>query len=144
MATVIRRVLNETNATLKNETILDVVEASDGSARKALVYLDQILAAGESSADAILETPTEKREMVELVKAIYAKATMGRIEGLVKELPVEEIESFRHFVLSWGASQLKNAGTAESAAKIMTYFCKPFFDTKRPGLMLACYLATKK
>lgn len=141
---LIERTLEKKGATLKRDTILDIVDASDGSGRRALVFMDQILASGEENVGTCLQVPTESKEAVELVKAIYAKASMTRIDASVKEIPVEELEGIRHFILAWGSAMLKNGSQAESAAKVMTYFTKPFFDSKRPGFLLACYLATKK
>jgi|688.fasta_scaffold57880_5 DNA polymerase-3 subunit gamma/tau len=114
-----------------------IATAADGSARKALVLLEQIIAS-DSAADwhEILETGVQATEYFDMVRDLYAgRFTMSKWGPKLKELGENDVEGLRMCILSYGATILCG-GRNEDAMRIMELFTEPFFSSKKPGFIL--------
>lgn len=125
-----------------DEDVVDkLVEVAEGSARKALVVLDAVLQHDDEAVQtrAILEADTQ-RQAVELGRALMnPKATWANVRSILTELD-DEPESLRHMVLGYATSVLLKGGKqAARAYTLIDAFRDNFFDSKRAGLVAACY-----
>ncbi len=140
---VLDKVVEKENVTTTDEVLEEIVEASDGSARKALVILEQV---------AQLDTPKEQMAAVSaasLNKAdaiLLARALCGRrsnwseVAALLKKNE-DEPETVRHLVLAYARSILlgTNPAMCKHAWMVIDIFSKNFYDSKKAGLAAACY-----
>lgn len=143
MTTLIQRVLKEEKQKLSEIVISSIVEAADGSPRKALVTLEQVLTqkAEEDQLNVILAADS-RRQGIELARALVSlKTKWSDVAGLLKQLEGEP-ESIRHLVLSYAKSVMLNQREGPMLTRcynIMRAFCGNFFDSKMPGLVTACF-----
>ena len=116
-----------------------IAEVSDGSVRKALVFLDQVLQVAPEKQEALLKAITfeESAEIIELARALLNTASWKTIAGLLKNIK-DEPESVRYMVLSYMDTVLLNSGNVR-AAEIIMGFAEPFYASLNAGLHLACF-----
>lgn len=140
VATVARK-----EASKIQDAVLDkIVELSDGSGRKALVLLKEVIEL-ETEADRLeaLSAAVGETQAIELARALLNKKPWKEITELLKGIP-DDPEGLRRMVFSYAGSVLLNGGKAPRAAFLMEEFRDPFFDagTARGMLTLACYRTT--
>ena len=119
-----------------------IAEASEGSVRKAVVFLQQVLEVEEEQQEDLVNriTMEENAEVIELCRALMKKANWSTIGDMLKNLK-EEPESVRYAVLGYFNTVLLNNGDARSAEIIMR-FSEPFYNSGKAGLTLACFECT--
>lgn len=120
-----------------------IAEVADGSARKALVLLQQVAGIADTEAQlAVLQNADAKAAAIEIARAIMGGASWGKLAPILKAC-VEEPESIRWMMLSYFNSVAlgggKNAGRAVDVIKC--FECN-YFDTKKAGLTVSCYEAS--
>lgn len=120
-----------------------IVEACDGSARKALVILDQVWGADEEEASAIIRKADSKRQAIELARALMGGASWGVVSELLRNI-TEDPEGLRYLVLGYARAVLiKSSGAkATRAYVIIEAFRDNFYDSKAAGLAAACFEVT--
>lgn len=120
----------------------EIVDNSDGSARKALVLLDSIinLASKEEMLEAI-EKSTQEAQAIQLCRLLIDPRTQwSEVSKRLKELEEEDAEGLRRMVLSYMRSvMLGGKQMASRAYSIMCVFERNFYDTGNAGLVLACW-----
>lgn len=125
------------------EVAQEIANASQGSTRRALVYLEQV---------AHIEDPQERlkvlklgeeseRQTIDLARALAGGKPWASVAAILKELSGEDEERIRRAVLGYMNSVLLNAqGTqAFNAAKCIECFSEPFYNSGKAGLALAAY-----
>lgn len=121
------------------ETAL-IAQAADGSARKALVILEQLISTDKPSEwHGILETVSQESDFFPMVRDMYAgKFVFSQWGPKLKELPESEVESLRMCILSYGCSILCGGKftNQDRVVEIMDAFKDPFFSSKKPGFVL--------
>ncbi len=119
-----------------------IAEASEGSVRKAVVFLQQVLEVEEEQQEDLVNkiTMEENAEVIELCRALMKKANWSTISDMLKNLK-EEPESVRYAVLGYFNSVLLNNGDVRSAEIIMR-FSEPFYNSGKAGLTLSCWECT--
>ncbi|HUU41395.1 MAG TPA: AAA family ATPase [Desulfatiglandales bacterium] len=136
------RVCEKEKAKIPLRIISKITEHSEGSARKALVILDQIIDLEDEKVmlESISSTTVEK-QAINLVKLLLNKnARWNQVAAMLKGLAKEEPESIR-----WGAMMYARAillsGSPQSpnAYLIIQAFQDNFYDSKHAGLAAACY-----
>lgn len=118
-----------------------IMEAAEGSARKALVLLEQagFLDGEEAQLQAVQASQESKTQAIELARALLGGAGWPAVAKLLKEI-TEDPESLRHMVLGYCAAVLLGGGRMSGRAfHIIDVFGSNFYDSKRPGLIAACY-----
>ena len=115
-----------------------IAEAAQGSARQAMVFLEQISNSQESDwAELLGNDPTVPADSFQLVKDLFAGAKIfPKHANLLKELPESDIERLRCAIMAYGATILRS-GKGGKAIEIMDLFKDPFFYSKKPGFILA-------
>lgn len=145
MQALLEKVAAKEKIDLTEDVTDRIIEVAEGSPRRALVVLGQIanLEDEEERLNAILSSDT-KRATFDLFKAMaYGKPNWADIKKILKGMD-EEPESIRHYVLACATNMmLSDSGKGlGQAAKIINAFRDNFFDSKKAGLVLACYEAT--
>lgn len=118
-----------------------LIQAADGSARKALVLLEQISQVEtEEEAYEILEATDKKSQGWELAKLLHdPRQGWPDAAKLLKSLD-EDAEGVRRVVLAWAEKVLLGGGKlAKRAAAIIDKFQYAMHETGRPVLTLAAY-----
>lgn len=132
-------------AKIQSAVLDKIVELSDGSGRKALVLLKEVIELdGEEDRLEALSAAAGEAQAIELARSLMSKKPWKEIAGLLKSIP-DGPEDLRRMVFSYAGSVLLGGGKmAPRAAFLMEEFRDPFFDagTARGMLTLACYRTT--
>lgn len=143
--TMLVDVLEREKKTVEKEVIEKVVEHGEGSARKALVLLDAALK-HEKTEDQIaaVESSDHKAQAIQLARMLLnPRAQWTEVAALLKTIE-DEPESIRYLVLAYMSNVMLGAGKMTARAfQVADVFQNNFYDSKRAGLVLACYAVTK-
>ena len=140
MKKVLANVLEKEDKEVSTKVWRKIVELAEGSARKALVLLHQVLDLEdeEDQIDALEKTTTSKQS-IELARALLNGKPWAEVAPIIKGLD-DEPESIRHLVLGYATSVVLGGGKmAPNAVRMLECFRDNFFDSKRAGLVLACW-----
>lgn len=119
-----------------------IVDCSEGSPRKALVFLYQVSKVKSELARLELVQPSGMRhQAIELCRVLMKanKHQWRDVCGVLKTID-EDPEGIRRLMLAYFASILSKQ-VNKKAFDVMLAFSEPFYNTGRPGLVLACYAA---
>lgn len=125
------------------EVYARIAEAADGSARKALVILDQIrhLKTEQEQLDAVVKSDA-KDVAFQIAKALVwgqGRTNWGEIAKLIESVE-EEPETIRRLVLACASKEvLKGGKGAANAYLILTAFESHWYDSGRNGLVRAAW-----
>jgi len=134
---LIRRVCHYEQKKIEEDLIIDIIDASEGSGRKALVILDRILNLPPESRAASIKIGDGEKGVIDLCRGLMKGMSWSKISNILKELQTEP-ESVRYAVLGYARSCLLGAKNNQ-AALIIDVFSENFYDSKNAGLALACY-----
>lgn len=125
------------------ENVLDIIaKNSEGSARKALVLLHQVIGlATEDEMVESIESATVAKKSEHLAKALLnTRSRWQDIAKILKDGDLDDPEKIRWMVLGYAKSVMLNGGKASARAFIIIdMFKDPFYDSKVAGLVHACY-----
>lgn len=142
------RVAGDEGIEVRQDDFKTIAKAAGGSARNALVYLNQMQASGfDSSILADLgRSVDEKHSAFPLCSMLmWPKSNeWGKVYTLIDSLDDDEIESVRWMLLRYAASCMKDAKNAARSALLIQAMATPFFDSKKPGFLTKCYLVWSK
>lgn len=119
-----------------------LAEVADGSARKALVLLQQVIGLPDAAAQvAVLQKADAQVAAIELARAIMANRGWNTVASILRDCD-EEPESIRWMMLSYFTKVALggNKGAAQ-AVGIMEDFQDNYYDTKKAGLVMSCFRA---
>lgn len=142
---LLQLVADKEGVELSDEVIDRITEHAEGSARKALVLLDQVYkiegAPGQLEA---IESSSHKSAAIDLARAIMSARPWKEVSELITSID-EEPEALRRMMLGYAASVLLKGGKmAPRAFLLLDVFSRPFYDTGKPGLVCACYAVSTK
>ncbi len=125
-----------------DEVIEKIIECSDGSARKALVLLNQVV--GLRNEDDMIEAikaTTAETQAIAIARALFNPRTKwSDMAKILKETVNEEPEQIRWMVLGYAKSILLSGGKLSGRAYlIIEAFRDHFYDSKWAGLTATCY-----
>lgn len=122
-----------------------IVSHAEGSARKALVLLNQVVGLNteEEQLEAV-EKGDYKAQAIELARAlIKPNAKWADVSVILTSLD-EEAESIRRMLLGYCQSVLLGGGKlADRAYLIIDALREPLYDIGKPGLVAACWEVVK-
>lgn len=139
----LRRAAKLASFKLTKEVGEKIIACSDGSGRKAIVLLDSIqnIEDEEEQLQAI-EKGDIKKDAFAIAQGMFRGMKWPEMAAILKTME-QDPEGYRHMILSYAATVLLGGGkTATLAAAIIDIFARPFFDSKKPGLIAACYEVT--
>lgn len=144
LAQVIKDVVERSKETVQMpgaDVIKAIIEAADGSARKAVVLLGQVadLVTKEEQLAAI-QKPEVQQQAIELARLlINPKTKWPAVAELIKNLD-ESPEGIRHLILSYASTVVLGGGSLSSKGYLLlTCFESPWYDSGKAGLVRACY-----
>lgn len=145
MAGLLARVAKEETGYSLTEDVRDkIIDLADGSPRKALVLLNQILGEeDEEAALAALSGGVAEKDAIELARLLLApNVSWSKAASILKALPDLETqaESIRRLVLAYMSSvALGNSKGAAKAVEVIDCFRNPYYDTGKAGLVLSVW-----
>jgi DNA polymerase-3 subunit gamma/tau len=122
-----------------------IIEVADGSARKALVILNQIIGLDDEEVQlSAIDAADNEKQAVELARALISHNPQWKdISKLIKNIK-EEPESIRRLVLAYVAGIAINGGLVEKCIGIIDAFGQNYFDSGKAGLVWSAYQCCSK
>lgn len=123
-----------------------LVEQADGSARQALVLLNNIIKMDLSKEEAVLRRLASigpEEDAIQICRALANQNTSWKqMAGILKNVK-EDPEKIRWLVMSYFRTVALNSGGSRAvrAVAIMEEFRDNYFDTKDNGLLISCFNA---
>lgn len=119
-----------------------IAKAAKGSARNALVYLNQLQACGfdRSVLADLANSVDEKHNAFPLCAALMwpKNGKWSDVYALVDGIEDEELEAVRWMLLRYAASCMKDTKHCGAARNLIEGMFVPFFDSKKPGFLAKC------
>lgn len=116
-----------------------IAEIADGSARKALVILNQVIGLDlKDRMDAIQKADT-KRQAIELARILIDRdGTWAKCAAILKDLE-DDPEQVRRLVLGYAQAVVIGGGPrANRGQLVLDIFKNDFYTSGKPGLVWAC------
>ena len=129
---------------VSNKVVVKIIEIAEGSARKALVLLHQVIDMDsiEDMLDTIEKT-THEVATFELARILMnSRANWKSVAKILLDLKEQDAdaEGIRYMVMGYAQSALlKNWGDSNRAYNILESFRDHFYDSKFAGVTAACY-----
>jgi len=127
---------------IPEEVTEKVIECSDGSARKALVLLNQVIELdNEDDMIQAIKATTAEVQAITIARALLnSRTNWSEMAKILKQTSDEEPESIRWMVLGYAKTVLLSGGKLSGRAYlIIDAFRDHFYDSKHAGLVAACY-----
>ncbi|QDP54830.1 MAG: putative sliding-clamp-loader subunit [Prokaryotic dsDNA virus sp.] len=148
VADAVQHVIDSEGLTVPEGVMDAIIDDSDGSARKALVLLEQVAFLGgeQEQLAGLRSTSLNNNAAIELCRMLSdAKPPSWReVSALLKKLE-EEPETMRRMLLGYFTSVLLNTPSlgprANMFAGLIEIFEDSYFQSGRPGLVKDCYEA---
>lgn len=128
-----------------NEEVRDkIVDLADGSPRKGLVLLNQVLGEGDTEkALAALAGGVSEKEGIDLARSLMnPRPSWAEVAKLLKAMPDLETqaEGIRRLVLAYmGSVALGGGKGAARAVAVIDCFRDNYFDCGKAGLIASCW-----
>jgi len=139
---LIKYVCREERTEIPNEVIEKIVDNSNGSARKALVFLNEIINL-KNKRDMLYSiiTTTAETQAIAIARALFnPKIKWRNMAKILKETEGEEPEQIRWMILGYAKAIMLSGGKLSGRAYIViSAFEDNFYDSKWAGLAAACY-----
>lgn len=136
------RVAKQEGLATTRDVIDEIIACSEGSARKALVLLEQVAGVeGEEAQLAALSVTSEmKEEAFKLAqKLAYPGTKWMEVAAILKGLE-DDPEGVRRLILAYASKVCLGGGKlAPRAFIVLDVFSDHFYDTGKPGLVRACW-----
>jgi len=142
----IRGVIRDLDPEAPQNAITAVVEASGGSARAAIVLLNQLHAAGYTDEAITQFTRVSGGETAEYKNLVADIVTGGpgkwnSVYTAIRATPKDELERLRWAILGYAAAVMKDSGKSDKCVRVILLFESPFFQSGVPGFLAAAYRA---
>lgn len=129
---------------IKDEIRERLIECADGSGRRVLVLLEQVmqLESEKEQLKVLVSTETKKQGIDLARKLIFSRPKWGELISLLKGLEDEEPETVRRIVLGYARAMLlsdKWKKFGPRAAQVISCFGENFYGTEAAGLALAAW-----
>jgi len=134
------RICKREEMVLTDDTLGDVIDASNGSARSMLVMLDKL---ANVSADVRPELAkdgmVDDAEGIDLCRALIARKPWKAVTSILRNLSADP-EAVRWCVLGYARAVLMKKPDHQ-AYIVIRAFEEPFYESKAAGLLAACFEA---
>ena len=137
----------ELEETYPKEIIKEIIKASDGCPRQALVLLDSVIDITDEkkALEAISSYSLGTFPTIELCRAIMGRASTAKWNS-IKEIvsgTTEEPERIRYAILGYLTKVLYNSKEPDRIIELMEPFMESMMYSGKAGLAYACYLVSK-
>lgn len=140
---LLKYICKEEKIKLSEEVFVKIIECSEGSARKALVFLNSIMHLSDTKEQLnSIVSETAEMQAFEIVRALLYKkrTTWKEMAKILKATEGEDSEQIRWLVLACCKTEMLKGGNLTGRAFIIIdAFRDNFFDSKMAGLTAACY-----
>lgn len=137
---LVRDIVKKEGMKIKDSVVETIAEYSNGSVRTALVMLDRVQNVSSEDAEAHVQKISESQnEAIELCRLLIKRAKWSEIAKVIKGLKAEP-EEIRWAVMGYASAVLLNSGNYQ-AYLVLQCFENNFYDSKKFGLVRACYEA---
>lgn len=141
LAGMVRRIAAEREIKVPDKVVTKLAEVAEGSPRKALVLLQQIIGIAEEAKQiSVLESQDVKAAAFTIAQALMAKAPWSKVSQLVRDC-AEDPESIRWMMLSYFTKVALGNNNSARAVAIMEEFDRNYYDSKKAGLVISCFNA---
>lgn len=140
MADLLHTIVTKESLQIPDNVLDAIVAEAEGSPRVAITMLEKISDLPPSEMKSALSASTidMEAETIELCRTLLS-GTWADVARVLRKYSVDP-ERTRRAVLGYMSSVLLGGGKkAQRAAKVMDCFERNFFDTGKPGLVLASY-----
>lgn len=140
LSRLLSRVCKKEKIKISDEVRDKIIEVSDGSARKALVVLEQVgFLEDENEQLESIEAADAEKKGIDIARALLGYKTWKHLQPLLRDLE-EEPETVRRVILRYANAVLLKSGM-KRACDMIEYFATPFFDadTGKALLTATCY-----
>jgi len=123
-----------------SEDVTDkIINVCEGSARKVLVLLNQVIGLKDEDEQLdALGSSDSQEQAINIARAlINKKTTWTEMKGILSDVK-EDPEGLRYMILGYASSVLLKSQN-DRAYEIINCFSSNFYDSKRAGLIAACY-----
>jgi replication-associated recombination protein RarA len=140
-ALVVRVHEENSGGTLSGKVAARIAEVADGSPSKALVLLQQAMGEPDEEKQLnIIQKADAGRDAIEIARGLLAGVSWAKMAAIIKAVGADDAESIRWLVLSYCTTiALSGGDKAGRAVDIIMEFEDNFFDSKKAGLVRACY-----
>lgn len=140
METLLTEIETKENLNVDDKVLQELISVAEGSARKAIVLLEQVVKLTDSEEQlAALEAAKHAPQGIDLARALFSLAAWKSVAAMLKTLD-DDPENIRYTVLGYARTILLGGGKAAARAFIViNAFRDNFYDSKQAGLALACY-----
>jgi len=137
---LIKSVCDKEGITCSEPVAEAIADAADGSARKVLVLLNQIIGMEEDAQLEMISKEDAQRTAKELCqKLMNPRSNWKDVAPILKSLD-EDAESFRWMMLGYASAVALSGGKmANRAFVILDQFAGNYFDSKKAGLIADCW-----
>lgn len=142
LKTIIEEVAKKAKIKLLSKVVMNnLVNAADGSARKALVILQTLQGIkSEDNQLSAIEKNDSKSPAIAIARALLNPQTRWmEMAKILKENGTEDVEGMRHMVLGYCKTILLSGRADKRAAYLIEEFQDNLFDSKWPGFVLRCF-----
>lgn len=131
-------IMNAEGFDVAEDSLEQIIEASECSVRKALVILEQLVGVDEQEHSDIIQKAVADRTSIELCRALMnPKCTWPEVTSILKKIE-DEPEKVRRCVLGYMANVMLSKSNKRAAA-IIEAFRDNYFDSGKAGLVISCY-----
>lgn len=138
---LVKDVAGKEEFSLTEEVVERIAEVAEGSARKALVVLQAVADLDDEEEQLrVIRSSEFKSQAIEIARALMNPRTTWAVMAKILKGVDEDPESLRHLILAYCTNTMLSAGAMSARAYAITIaFEDNFFDSKRAGLVAACY-----
>jgi len=139
---LINRVAHEEGKVLGEDVSDKIADLAEGSARKALVMLAQVINVPVNDQLDVLSRTEPKKDAIEVARALMGRKGWSEVAKILSGIEAleENAEGIRRLVLSYMTSvALKGGKNTSHACFVIDCFSDPFYDTGRAGLVASCH-----
>lgn len=136
---VLRRVIQAEGLEIDFNTVDQIISASEGSPRQALIYLENVKDLTEQEALEVLQTGVTEVEIRELCRLLLAESPWSEVARCLKDIKYDP-ENVRRAVLGYMSAVTLNASPQmKRSADILDVFSDSLYSSGKPGLVRMCF-----
>lgn len=141
LVSFLKGILRTENRELPQPTLDQIAECASGSARKALVLLEQALVNPDAE-DQITSDYAEKSSGFQIAQCLFSRSRWSDCAALLKNLE-DDPESVRLLILKYASTVLLSGSMdvkrTAYAAEVIASFEDAFYDGKKASLIMRCF-----
>ena len=146
MELLLNNTLEKLKKELSDEIFFGIIDAAEGSPRKALVILEQVLSlVNEKEQLSIIQQAAIKQDVFDLCRHLIRGGEWKDILKTYQKVPPSEPETLRRAILGYVKNSLTRGGSVCDKAFILgSAFRRPYFDSGEAAFLLDLYEVCQK